>query len=206
MTTQPHSRQHQILELLLGHRAGLSIDNMAAQLEISRNAVKQHLVELEKKQWVQAAELNSTGGRPARSYTLTELGINQFPKQYAWFCNLLLTQLCEDFDSETLERMLWKLGEKLGKSLAPQFSTKPPQERLSAIVELMQSLGYQAAIETQGETTSIKALNCVYHDLAQQHPQLCQFDNALLTSLMGQAVEQTACMAKADCDCQFKVK
>ena len=103
MNTQNGSRQQQILTLLLNTPDGLSIDEMAFKLNISRNAVKQHLVILEKQQLVREAALTSTGGRPARSYTLTEKGINSFPKQYAWFCNLLLNDLAAEMSSEALD-------------------------------------------------------------------------------------------------------
>lgn len=178
---------------------------MATRLGISRNATKQHVVVLENQQWVQEAALNSTGGRPARSYRLTEQGINRFPKQYAWFCNLLLSEVVTELGTEALQQLMWKLGVKLANSLAPQFSLKDPGEKLIALVELMQSLGYHAEIEQQGEHTSIKARNCVYHDLAKQHPALCQFDQALIATLLEKPIRQSACMAKMDCDCRFNI-
>lgn len=202
---QTGSRQEQLLTLLLNSEAGMSIDELAAKLEISRNAVKQHLVVLEKQQLVKEAALNSTGGRPARSYTLTERGLNRFPKQYAWFCNLLLSELATEMSTEALEKMMWSMGVKLAQSLAPQFSHKNLEQKLTDLVELMQSLGYHAELELQQGQPSIKAVNCVYHDLAQQHPELCHFDQALITTLLGNPVQQTSCMAKKDCDCRFNI-
>lgn len=206
MIKQQGSRQEQILTLLLNSTAGMSIDEMAARLEISRNAVKQHLVMLEKQQLVQEAALNSrTGGRPARSYMLTEQGVNRFPKQYAWFCNLLLSEMASTLNTEALEQMMWRMGVKLANSLAPQFSHKEPAEKLASLIELMQSLGYHAELERQADRCSIKALNCVYHDLAQQHPEICQFDQALIATLLEKPIQQMTCMAKKDCDCRFSI-
>ena len=205
MSPSISSRQEQILTLLLNAPTGLSIDEMAAKLEISRNAVKQHLVTLEKQQWVQEAALHSTGGRPARSYTLTEQGMNRFPKQYAWFCNLLLSDLAAELSTEQLEKMMWNMGVKLAESLAPQFREKTLSEKRLALVELMQTLGYHAELQHGDGQPSIKAVNCVYHDLAQQHPELCQFDRALITTLLEQPIQQTGCMAQKDCACVFNL-
>ncbi len=205
MNTQTGSRQEQILTLLLNAPEGLSIDDMAAKLDISRNAVKQHLVLLEKQQWVQEGALTSTGGRPARCYTLTEQGVNRFPKQYAWFCNLLLDDLAAQMSPEALETLMWNMGVKLARSLAPQFAAKSPQQKLEALIDLMQSLGYHAEQDVQDGHPVIKAINCVYHDLAQQHQALCHFDQALIATLLEQPVEQTLCMAKKDCACLFKL-
>lgn len=205
MNTHTGSRQEQILALLLNASNGLSIDDMAAKLDISRNAVKQHLVVLEKQQLVKEGILTSTGGRPARCYALTEQGVNHFPKQYAWFCNLLLNDLAAEMTPESLEKMMWNMGVKLANSLAPQFGHKNTQQKLEALVELMQSLGYHAELEQQEGGQSIKAVNCVYHDLAQQHPALCHFDQALITTLLEKPVEQISCMAKKDCACRFNI-
>jgi Predicted transcriptional regulator len=205
MNTHTGSRQEQILTLLLNASNGLSIDDMAAKLDISRNAVKQHLVVLEKQQLVKEGILTSTGGRPARCYALTEQGVNHFPKQYAWFCNLLLNDLAAEMTPESLEKMMWNMGVKLANSLAPQFGHKNTQQKLEALVELMQSLGYHAELEQQEGGQSIKAVNCVYHDLAQQHPALCHFDQALITTLLEKPVEQISCMAKKDCACRFNI-
>lgn len=205
MNMQTGHRQEQILTLLLNSAEGMSIDEMAAELGISRNAVKQHLVVLEKEQLVREAALNSTGGRPARRYSLTEQGVNRFPKQYAWFCNLLLNDLAAELSEEALERMMWNMGVKLGRSLLPQFAHKDAPQKMLALVELMQSLGYHAELIQQDGRPGIKAVNCVYHDLAQQHPQLCQFDQALIATLLEQPIRQTACMVNKDCDCRFKI-
>lgn len=205
MNIQTSSRQEQMMTLLLNSPEGMSIDEMAFKLNISRNAVKQHLVGLEKQQLVKEAALTSTGGRPARSYALTEQGVNCFPKQYAWFCNLLLSNLAAEMNAEALEKMMWNMGVKLAESLAPQFSHKNPQQKLEALIELMQSLGYHAELEQREGGPGIKAVNCVYHDLAQQHPALCHFDRALIATLLEQPVEQTSCMAKKDCACCFNI-
>ncbi|TPQ29567.1 HTH domain-containing protein [Methylomonas sp. EFPC3] len=205
MTQPSGSRQEQILNLLLAASNGLSIDELAVEMQISRNAVKQHLVGLEKEQLVAEAALNSTGGRPARSYKLTELGRNRLPKQYGWFCTLLLAELKSELGEAALRQMLARMGVNLAQSLAPQFNGKDPAAKRQTLVELMQTLGYRAELETENGQLSLKAVNCVYHDLAQQFPELCEFDRALIGTLLESPIEQTACMAQQDCACRFRI-
>lgn len=205
MTQSNTSRQQQILNLLLNHESGLSIDDMALQLGISRNAVKQHLTGLEAQQLVRQAALTSTGGRPARNYTLSEQGRNQFPKQYSWFCSLVLEGVFTDMPTPEREQLMHKMGLKLATSLAPKFAGKSPEAKLEILLELMQSLGYHASFDASESNGWIKAANCVYHDLAQQYPEICRFDQALIETLLGRKVEQTDCMAKQDCSCRFKL-
>ena len=203
MQNQPPSRQEQILTLLLSSKNGLSIDAMAEKLAISRNAVQQHLASLENQSLLQAAHLNSTGGRPARNYVLTEKGINHFTKQYSWFCNLVLEEMKQEMGAEAFSSFMQRLGKKVAASLATQFSGQTASQKAQTLTAILHNLGYQAHIEQQGETVMITAINCVFHDLAQQHTELCEFDRALIGHLLDNPVQQVECMAKEGCSCRF---
>lgn len=206
MTKGIGSRQDQILQLLLDTRSSMGIDEIARHLGISRNTVKQHLVVLENEQLIKKDALKSTRGRPSQSYALTERGINHFPKQYAWFCNLLLTELKTEMKEEAFKQFMWRLGVKLAKTLKPKFNNKTPEERIDILVDIMRTLGYQASQDAQSVEPVIQASNCVYHDLVQQCPELCQFDRALISTLLDKPIEQTACMARQNCSCKFLIK
>ena len=57
-------RQQQLLALLLRNKAGLTVDDLSQQLQITRNAVRQHLAALERDDLVQRGETKPSGGRP----------------------------------------------------------------------------------------------------------------------------------------------
>ena len=201
------SRQHEILILLLENKAGLSIDQIASVLNISRNAVQQHFTVLEKDGYIQKGMLNKTAGRPVRSFVLTEAGINSFPKQYAWFSELILTDLKNELGSEAFQRYLHKLGNNLSQSLLPQFEGKQTDERIKALLKVMDALGFNARNMTDSGTNEqvIEAYNCIYHDLAQKHEELCEFDRTLMSSLLDKDIDHVECMAKGGVVCRFKI-
>ena len=58
------SRQQELLQALLRHKQGLSIDLLASKLSISRNAIRQHLTSLERDGLVQKGDVAPSGGRP----------------------------------------------------------------------------------------------------------------------------------------------
>ena len=207
MTENIGSRRQQILKLLLENKAGLSIDQIAAALGITRNAVQQHFAVLERDGYIQAGVLNKTTGRPVRSYVLTDAGINSFPKQYAWFSELILTDLKNEFGSEAFQNYLHKLGSNLSQSLLPQFEDKQTDERIETLVKVMDGLGFNARNMTDSVTDerAIEAYNCIYHDLAQKHEELCEFDRTLITTLLGKAIDHEVCMAKDGAVCRFKI-
>ena len=58
-------RQKQLLKLLRGSKPGLSVDELSKGLEITRNAVRQHLASLEAAGLVAAGATRPSRGRPS---------------------------------------------------------------------------------------------------------------------------------------------
>jgi DeoR family transcriptional regulator, suf operon transcriptional repressor len=207
MTGKIMPRQQQILKLLLENKGGLTIDEIATALTISRNAVQQHFAVLEKDGYIQAGEFNKTAGRPVRSFVLTEAGINSFPKQYAWFSELILTDLKNEMGSEAFQRYMHKLGSNLSQSLLPQFNGKKTDERIEELLKVMDGLGFKTRNMTDSGSNerTIEACNCIYHDLAQKHEEICEFDRTLMSSLLDNDIELVECIAKGGAVCRFKI-
>jgi DeoR family transcriptional regulator, suf operon transcriptional repressor len=200
-------RQHQILEQLLENTTGLSIDALAKKLDISRAAVQQHVVGLEGDSYIKKNSLNKTGGRPVAIYGITDKGINYFPKQYAWFSDLILSELRQEMGAEGFKDYMQRLGIRLADNLRSQFEGKNLNDRMDELSIMMTNLGFQVttAVETEAGKLVIRANNCIYHDLAQKHNEICAFDLALMSSLLDKEVKQLSCMAKGDCACHFRI-
>ncbi len=201
-------RQREILDLLLKHRAGLSINEISNILGISRNAIQQHLPSLENQGYIQTGELKKTAGRPIRTFVLTEKGLNFFPKQYAWFSELILTNLKDEMGSEALKVYLQKLGDTLAQSLIPKFEGKSTEERITELATIMEDLGFQLTEKQQSTETHhyLEACNCIYHDLAQKHHEVCELDKTLISTLLNKNIELVNCMAKGGHNCRFKIE
>jgi DeoR family suf operon transcriptional repressor len=202
------SRQQQILNLLLESKAGLCIDEIAAALGISRNAVQQHLNKLERDGYVELGSLNKTAGRPVRSFVLTEAGFNSFPKQYAWFSELILSSLKEKMGHEAFLDYLRQLGLSLSQTLLPRFEGLTMERKIEELIKVMDSLGFQtrSGENEAGPQQSIEAFNCVYHDLANKHEEICEFDRTLISTLLDREIDHTECMSKGGAKCCFKIK
>lgn len=202
------SRQHQILEQFLENRTGLSIDALAKELDISRAAVQQHIIGLEGDGYIKKISRNKTAGRPVVIYGITDIGINYFPKQYAWFSDLILSELRQEKGAEGFKDYMQRLGIRLANNLRSQFEGKNLNDRMDELLLIMMNLGFQVTTGIESETSKpvIRANNCIYHDLAQKHNEICAFDLALMSSLLDKEVKQLSCMAKGDCACYFRIQ
>ncbi len=201
-------RQNQILELLLKNRKSHSIKQLSKEIGISRTAVIQHFASLEKDGYVHDSEPLNTLGRPARHFAITEKGIKHFPKQYAWFSELLIKDLRKILGENSFKKHLNKMGVSMAQQLKKPLGELNILERINKLITIMTDLGYQARLIDDSENithTIIEAHNCVYHDLAQAHPEVCEFDIGLISNFLEQKVELTECLAKGGCACRFKI-
>src|SRR4051794_22980810 len=95
-------RQKELLKLLLKNKGGLTADELAQQLTITRNAVRQHLASLENDRLVEKGGTRPSGGRPQQLYVLSANGHECFPRQYSWFAQLLLEAVQQEAGAEGL--------------------------------------------------------------------------------------------------------
>ena len=200
------TRQREILFLLNDHPEGLSIPKLEENLGISRTAVNQHLINLERDGLVAKGHIAKTGGRPGFVYLITTKGIDHLPKQYSWFSELMLDSLKIKLGPEGLTNFLRELAAGVGQQLRSRLWGKSIEEQIEEINSIMNELGYEARVlpPRPGELPMIAAHNCVYHKLADQHPEVCQFDLSLMESLLNnQEATQEECMVRGGSTCRF---
>jgi len=200
------NRQQQLLLALLEHKSGLGADELADLLDISRSAIHQHLSVLENGGLIEKLVRPSTGGRPSHAWRLTDEGVDLFPKQYALFSGLMIQTLKKSLGPEGLIEVLRQLGRDIAEEVAPRLRDKSVAERIEATAGIMRELGYQARAikDDRHALPMIDARNCVYHQLAREHSEVCELDLALLSSLLGRDIEHVECMLRGGEACRFR--
>jgi DeoR family suf operon transcriptional repressor len=193
MSIEGLSTRDRLLGLLLRHKAGLTVDELGEMLAISRNAVRQHLSSLERR----------GVGRPSQIYVLTPLGEEQFPRQYSLLSGWVLSALKELHGPEGTVLLLKQIATRLHEQFVHRVRGGTVEERADAVTGVLNELGYVAQKEKLEQGTAITAINCVYHDLASEFPEVCQLDIELIQQLTGSRVEHTECMVRGGHCCRF---
>lgn len=199
-------RQQAMLQLLQREKDGLTIEDLVTRLAITRTAVRQHLAALERDGYVRREGLRVSGGRPGFVYSLSPAGNELFPKQYSWFSALVLARMREQLGPDGLSRFLRELAADVAAGLAPRLEGKGPSGRVEEVARIMSELGYDARVIEQGDTPCIVASNCVYHHLAQEFREVCEFDLGLLESLTGSHAGHPECMVRGGKVCRFPLE
>lgn len=200
-------RQQQLLKALLHNPKGLSMDQLAQELSISRNAVNQHLVSLEKLHYVEGVLQPSTGGRPGRVYVLTAAGQELFPRHYSLFSRLLLRLVQQKIGEEALKACLSELGEQLSAEYRMRVQRKGSwEQQVEEVKQIMSELGYETETELQqNRANEIVASNCVFHELASECKEVCDLDISLISNLLNARVEHKECMVRGGQCCRFDI-
>jgi len=202
-------RQQQLLTLLLQNKEGLTVEALSKALGITDNAVRQHLTALERDGIVLKGETQSTGGRPEQLFGLTTVGQELFPRHYSWFAELLISSLREEQGSEGLRERLESMGRTVGRQVATRLGgIMDKAERIRTLSGIMRELGYQSQPidPTNEKLPAIEATNCVFHSLAQRYPEVCYFDLALMSEVVGSDIMHDECMVRGGHVCRFKFK
>lgn len=206
-------RQQRLLTLLLENRQGQTADELARALEISRSAVHQHLGALAGGGYLEKTPQAPKGGRPGYAWRLSERGVHLFPKHYGLMAELLLGDLQDTLGSEGLGASMQQMGRVLGERNRHRMQGRTSAARVEELARIMSELGYHASAEgakaaeagEAGELPAIEARNCIWHDLARRHAEVCELDVALMETLLDADVEHSECMMRGGGACRFRV-
>ncbi|WP_044872916.1 HTH domain-containing protein [Pseudomonas sp. LFM046] len=192
--------QQDLLGALLYQPGGMSIDELANHLAVTRTAIRQHLAALERDGLILRGETRPTGRRPEQLYVLSSGGRELFPRQYHLLADLLIGEVAGLIGHDALVRLMRGLGRRLAAEMERQVVDE------ARIAQHMHEAGYEAEVffRSTGEP-EIVAHNCIFHHLAVTHPEVCELDLALIGALGGGEVEHVECMVRHGHVCRFRV-
>jgi predicted ArsR family transcriptional regulator len=227
------ARQKQLMRLLLKNKGGMTVDELAQALKVTRNAVRQHLATLSKNGFVAPGKTRPTRGRPQQLHVLTDAGKEAFPRHYSWFAQLLVDAIAGEHGAEGLRTRLGRVAAAVATQLqqrgavngngtngngAPNHGAVAAaapavangngadlRQKVARLANVMDELGYDARVGADvNSMPAIEADNCIFHELAKKNPEICHFDLALLSSATDSKVEHHECMARGGNVCRFK--
>lgn len=195
----------QIVEYLQRH-ASATIKELEQVLGITSTAVRQHLTGLQAAGYVARSTVNAGVGRPYHAYVATE----ESRKLFDCHCDdLALTMLEEMFEmvgpdniAHLLKRVSGRLANRYGGSVKSPLLLNRVQE----MAGVLGRLGVLTDVVPQDSNTIIlKTYNCPYHELAQEHRQICEMDQEMMQQVLGHDVALNACIMDGDGGCSFVV-
>jgi DeoR family suf operon transcriptional repressor len=197
--------RNRILETLL-RRPKISTIELAEAVGINPISVRHHLNKLQKELLVESDEENHGVGRPRLVYFLTESGLEKFPTRYLRLTTRILSQIKDKFS----QPMVSELFKELATSMANEYSDKliglTVEERLNAMKVLLASEGFVVEWEKSGSQYLIHEITCPYLHVGQSHPEICNVDQTLISTMLSVPVKKIQCILNGADHCTYEVK
>ena len=182
------STRGQIVNLL--RRTRQTVDDLAAALGLTDNAVRSHLVRLERDGLVRQRGVRRGERRPSLVYELTSDAELLFPKAYAPALGSLLEVMSERVPAEDLADIAREAGRRLAEG--KQLAAGDTAARLAAAAQVVTSLGGLVEVVNTGQGRfGLRGFACPLGELVQRHPQLCTLAEALVADVSGLGVRET---------------
>jgi predicted ArsR family transcriptional regulator len=175
------STRGRIVALLRGEPK--TVEQLARALGLTDNAVRSHLVALERDGLIEHSPLRRTrAGKPAYSYAVTENAELLLSAAYAPILATLLEVLDERSAPADRERTMRAVGQRLAHGR--RIPTGPPRRRLNAAVELFGDLGAVAIVERGNGSAVIRCPSCPLAAVVPNHPEVCEALAAAIEELV----------------------
>ena len=200
--------RQRILEILK-ERGEATIDELSESLGLTSVTVRHHLDILRGEGLVEVPEVKRrpTPGRPQYVYTLTEVADEHFPKNYAGFTNLMITEIKERFAPAELDHILRGMAHRMAANAPKPAAGETIEQRLTRLVNFLNQNGYLAKWDKAQENDSyyLHTTNCPYHDISHNHMQVCVMDMTLISELLGTVPERISWMTAGEFDCTYHI-
>lgn len=220
VTTQQPSTKQDILQHLL--KQGMATaQELATELNISPQAIRRHLKDLEAEDVILYQTVQVGMGRPQHVYKLSSKGRDRLRKElgeqdsHGKFAVSLLDTLAQTVGYEQMSAILRKQWELKALEYRDRVGNGSLQERVANLVELRKAEGYMAqwyAVESRSEFDSgdrfmLTEHNCAISNVAASFPVVCGHELEMFATVLPDCiVERTNWLINGEHRCGYLVQ
>jgi predicted ArsR family transcriptional regulator len=198
-----NSSRGRILELLRGQDG--TVNDLAAALDLTDNAVRAHLLSLERDGLIQQSGTRPGFRKPHATYALTAEAEQIFPKAYGPLLDMVLTVMSKKLEPQALRLAMREVGKKIAQTNRAEMEGKTREERIDAALRILSDLGGRATFEKKEGKHWIRGHGCPIAAATQNHPQACLIAESLLSAVIGAPVKEH-CVRNPNPSCCFEVR
>ena len=211
MTTGLPSTKQNILQELL-KRGQTTASELAKSLQISSQAIRRHLNELETDGLIEHEALQTGMGRPQYYYHISEQGRSLFPHRYGEFAVSFLDALAETVGKDRIGTVLAKQWQKKAQDYRDRIGNGTLAQRVAKLVQLRQEEGYMAELHQNSPDRNqaefiFTEYNCAISEVAESYPSVCGHELEMFSAILPDCtVERTHWLNQGEHRCGYLIK
>jgi len=201
-----HDTKHDILQNLL-KRGELTAQDLAEKLEISPQAIRKHLKDLETEGLIYHTVEQLGMGRPQFIYALTTVGRDRFPDSYNQFAVNFLDTLIDTLGKEQVSKVLHKQWQRKAENYKSHLGAGSVRQKLEKLAEIRRAEGYVTEwfpVENT-ENFVFTEYNCAIAHVAESFPSVCGHELEMFATVLDCPVERTHWMVDGEHRCGYLV-
>jgi DeoR family transcriptional regulator, suf operon transcriptional repressor len=184
----------------------VTAEALAEQLDVTPNALRRHLKELEAGGIVGYKSEIRGVGRPVYAYSLTDQGEALFPRAYDDALSNVLELVRSQQGSDGIATLFAQQWSAIAVEAKDELAKLPLNERVQLLAELLSSRGYMAEAESTSPTEAIlREHNCALRLVAERFPEVCAAEARFLEDALGATVTRSAHIASGANCCEYCV-
>jgi predicted ArsR family transcriptional regulator len=198
------STRGQLLNLL---RQGTeTVNELAAALGLTDNAVRAHLTALERDGLVRPSGTRRGPRKPTVTYALSAEADRLFPKEYGPLLRHLLDVLRDRLTADEIEAVARATGHRMAQSFPTVAATATTDDQTERAATVLRQLGGCCEPVVANGTVTIGCTACPLAIAAEGHPEVCQLVETLLTDVLRTSVRQRCQTDPLRCRFEFDPK
>jgi len=219
--THQSSTKQEILEYLLKHSQATAFE-LAEALDISPQAIRRHLKDLEVEELILFSSMQTGMGRPQHIYQLSRQGRDRlsrtendrFGDSYGQFAVSLLDTLAETVGQDQVRSILRKQWERKALEYQERLGNATLSQRVATLVELRKAEGFMAEYHpvdesesSQGDRFILTEHHCAISNVAESFPSVCGHELEMFAAVLPDCtVERTHWIIGGEHRCGYLVQ
>lgn len=210
-TTGLTSTKQNILQSLLKHGQAAA-RQLAQELNLSTQAIRRHLNELEADGLIEYQSVQKGMGRPQHLYQISSAGRDRLnPQKYSEFAVSFLDTLAETAGQEQVSKVLEKQWQRKAAEYRACLGSGNLKQRIDKLVQLRRQEGYMAELHQPQSATKEQFIlvehNCAISDVAESYPSICGHELEMFAEVLPDCyVERTQWINNGEHRCGYSIE
>ncbi|MFC1639839.1 helix-turn-helix transcriptional regulator [Gemmatimonadota bacterium] len=183
----------------------ITAKELAGMFNVSANAIRRHLKELEAESLVVYCRENRGTGAPTYAFSLSENGEALFPTQYSEVLTDVLELVARTGGREAVREMFAVRFREYADRMRAEFPDASLEQKVAAVASLLSDQGFMAAWSNERDALTLAEHNCSVRAAAEQFPEICDAEADFLREVLQADIKRDTYIPEGCNACQYSI-
>ncbi|MBP7964287.1 MAG: transcriptional regulator [Caldilineaceae bacterium] len=205
LANQRGSQAWRIVEFLQ-RNGSASIRELEEWLQVTTTAVRAQLTALQAEGYVDRRRVSEGVGRPYHVYVTTDKVRELFDCHCDDLALTMMEEVLHIVGKDKVPALMGRVSDRLAQRYVAGVKAEAMQDRVHQLARVLGGQGVLTDVFAQeNDTIILKTYNCPYHELAQEHREVCEMEQGMMSKVLGSEVNLSSCMMDGHSGCSFVV-